>query len=206
MKMILGKKLEMTRIFDKDSQSTPVTFISAGPCFVTKISKSADDQKNNLVQIGYVNNRHAKKPQMKQFKGNKDLENLKHFKEYIVELGELNKIKVGNAINSDIFKKDELVEITGISKGKGFAGTVKRHHFHRGPKTHGSRNYLKPGSIGCRFPQRVIKGRRMPGHLGSDQITTKNIKIIDVISDKNILVVKGCIPGSRNTLLVIRGK
>lgn len=197
MEMILAKKIGMTRIFDKDGNTVPVSIMEAGPCVVTQV-KSKDKDGYDAVQIGYGSLKHINKPA----KGH--LKKSQSDSRYLKEVKNSQDLKVGDKITVDIFKSDDIVSISGISKGKGYAGTVKRHHFTTGPKTHGSNNYRQPGSIGATYPQRVIKGRRMSGHLGYDEVSVKNVKVIDINSEKNLLLVKGPVPGAKDRLLVVR--
>lgn len=178
----------MTRIFDEDGRSFAVTLVKALPC---KIS-----QLKNTVSDGY------KSVQVTVYKKEGDKEKILKKAEFRVD--NPGKYKVGDEINLKQFKKDELVTVVGTSKGKGFAGTVKRHKFARGPETHGSNNVREPGSIGGGYPERVVKGRRMPGHLGVDTVTVKNLKIADL--DKDILLICGSIPGPNKSVVRIFGK
>ncbi len=183
----------MTRIF-KDGKSIPVTLIEAGPCKVLQI-KSKEKDGYESVQVGFQEI--SKKNLFK--KPSKD----KHFK-YIREFPLEKDFKTGETINVSEFKEDDILKISGISKGKGFQGGVKRWGFSGADATHGTKhNERKIGSIGSAYPQRVIKGRKMPGRMGSDRITVKNLKIIKIDSDKNIIAVKGAIPGRPGTLLEI---
>lgn len=196
MKVILGKKIGMTQYINENGQVSPVTIIEAGPCQVTQVK----DGEVATFQLGYSNAKKINKPQAGHLKEKK----LKYLREF--KLDEKNNSIYSNdaLIDLSIFDAKGKLNVTGISKGKGFQGTVKRHNFKIGPKTHGSKNQRKPGSIGCRFPQHVLKGRKLPGRMGGDQITTKNLPIISIESDKNLLIVKGCVPGNKNQLLIIK--
>ena len=206
MKMILGKKLGMTRIFQKDGKFICVTIIETGPCFVTQL-KNKEQDGYEAIQIGYKEKKLLNKPEAGHLssKKNDKLKNLMHLKEIRIDSSETDKYKIGDEIKSDIFKAKDLIEVSGISKGKGFQGTVKRHHFHTGPKSHGSDNYRQPGSIGATFPQRTIKGRRMSGHMGHECVTIKKLEVVEVMADKNLMLVKGSVPGHKDTLLAIKG-
>jgi large subunit ribosomal protein L3 len=194
MKFILGKKIEMSQIFDEKGKVIPVTLIEAGPCFVTQV-KTKDKDKYESVQIGYE--------KLKEKKITKNKKN-KPYK-YIREFRSREELKVGDKIDLSNFKEGDKVEISGISKGKGFQGGVKRHGFHGADASHGTKHEeRKIGSIGSAFPQRVIKGRKMPGRMGTDRITIKNLKIVKIDPEKNLMAVKGAIPGHRRTLLEIR--
>lgn len=202
MKAILGKKIGMTRIYDEKSNPISVSLIQAGPCFVTQI-KTDKEHGYNAIQIGY----HESKKLNKSEAGHlKNVKALKYLKEFVVTNDEIAKYKVGEEIKLDTFKVEDNIDVSGVSKGKGFAGTVKRHHFHTGPKTHGSNNYRQPGSIGSTYPQRTIKGRRMAGHLGAKQCTVKKLTIVDMDLANNLIIVKGTVPGAKKSLLFIKGK
>lgn len=215
MTAIIGKKIGMTRIFRPDGTAVGVTVVQAGPCTVTQIkNKEKDGYKS--IQIGYGINKKLSKPISGHLKESQVVSKiLKEFRlddEIIKAANELetptdNKIidyQIGDKITIENFKIGEIVKVTGKSKGKGFAGTVKRHGFTTGPKTHGSCNYRKPGSIGDTGPQRVLKGKRMGGHMGAKMITTPSVEIIDIDNDKNLLILKGAIPGPNKGVVVIR--
>jgi len=197
---IIGKKVGMTRIFDERGRNIPVTVIEAGPCFVTQI-KTDETDGYTAVQVGFdeVREKIVTKPELGHLKGaGKVLRTLKEFR-----LNEVNDLKVGDEINVDIFEKGDIVAVTGRSKGKGFQGTMKRHNFSGGPATHGQKDRLRaPGSIGAgSSPSRVWKGMKMSGQMGNETVTVRNIEVIEIRSDKNILLVKGSVPGSRNGIL-----
>jgi len=205
---ILGKKIEMSQIFDEKGNVIPVTLVEAGPCFIvqikTKEPRSAADgglrgKKDgyDAVQIGFegLKEKKIKKPQK-----NKPYRYLKEFKT------DVSKYKTGDKIDVSVFKEGDKIKISSISKGKGFAGAVKRWGFHGRGASHGVKHEeRKIGSTGCRFPQRVIKGKKMPGRDGSQRITIKNLKIVKIDPEKNLLAIKGAVPGRRGTLLEIRG-
>jgi large subunit ribosomal protein L3 len=208
MKALLGKKISMTRIFDKSGKVYAVTAVEAGPCAVTQIKKVTNDGYN-AVQIGYDTTKKLNKPQKGHLKAatknNSKLDKIKFLNEFEINEKDLEDIKIGDEIKADIFKEGDEVEVSGNSKGKGYQGTVKRHNFTTGPKSHGSDNYRQPGSIGATYPQRVIKGRRMSGHMGNERVTIKGLKVIDVIAEKNILLISGAIPGIKGSLISIKG-
>ncbi len=190
----------MTRIFDERGRNIPVTVIEAGPCFVTQI-KTDETDGYTAVQVGFdeVREKIITKPELGHLKGaGKVLRTLKEFR-----LDEVNDLKVGDEINVGIFEKGDIVAVTGRSKGKGFQGTMKRHNFSGGPATHGQKDRLRaPGSIGAgSSPSRVWKGMKMSGQMGNETVTVSNIEVIEIRSDKNILLVKGSVPGSRNGIL-----
>jgi len=192
----------MTRIFDERGRNIPVTVIEAGPCYVTQI-KTDETDGYTAVQIGFeeVREKLVTKPELGHLKGaGKVLRNLKEFR-----MTELNGLKVGDEVHVDIFKKGDIIAVTGTSKGKGFQGTVKRHNFSGGPKSHGQKDRLRaPGSIGASSsPSRVWKGMKMSGQMGNDTVTVRNIEVVEIRSDKNILLVKGSVPGSRNGIVQI---
>ena len=190
----------MTRIFDERGRNIPVTVIEAGPCYVTQI-KTEETDGYNAVQVGFdeVREKVVTKPELGHLKGaGKVLRTLKEFR-----LDEVNGLKVGDEINVEIFEKGDIVAVTGKSKGKGFQGTVRRHNFSGGPKSHGQKDRLRaPGSIGAgSSPSRVWKGMRMAGQMGNETVTVRNIEVVEIRPDKNILLVKGSVPGSRNGIV-----
>jgi len=198
MKFILGKKIKMQQKFKENGEVIPLTVIKAGPCLVTQI-KSKDKEGYQAVQIGFE----EKKKVNKSLKGHlKGLSSFQYIKEFRTK--EL-KFDRGDKIDVSIFQSGEKVEISGTSKGKGFQGVVKRHGFAGSPKTHGHKDQLRmPGSIGSTAPSRVFKGTRMAGRMGGERVTVKNIEVAEVIPEKNLLLVKGAVPGARNSLLEIR--
>jgi len=200
MKFIIGKKIEMSQLFDEKGNVVPVTLIEAGPCFVLQ-KKSVAKEGYNALQIGFV--KITKKEKIgKSMKGKE----YRYIKEFSIIEGDSVK-NVGDQINVSEFQAGDKVTIAGTSKGKGFQGGVKRHGFHGRNATHGAKHEARTiGSIGQRFPQHVIKGRKMPGRMGFERITVKNLKIIEVDQTNNQIVVSGAIPGRRGTLVEIRGK
>ena len=191
-KFILGKKIGMTQIWE-DKKVIPVTLIEAGPCFVTEI-------KNESIQIGFEK---LKEKKIKKSQKNRPYKYVKEFKTGEKEKPEL---KIGEQIDVSIFEIGDKVKASGISKGKGFQGAVKRWGFSGFGKSHGVKHGERGmGSIGSAYPQRVIKGRKMPGRMGADRVTVKNLKIAQIDKEKNQLAIKGAIPGRRGTLLEIRG-
>jgi len=194
MKFILGKKIEMSQIFDEKGKVIPVTLVEAGPCFITQV-KTKDKDKYESVQIGY------EKLKEKKITKNKKSRPYRYIKEFKADI---LKYKIKDKIDLSIFEEGENIKIAGISKGKGFQGGVKRHGFHGADASHGTKHEeRKIGSIGSAFPQRVIKGRKMPGRMGTDRITIKNLKIVKIDAEKNIMAIKGAVPGHRGTLLEI---
>ncbi len=200
MKFILGKKIEMTQVFSEKGKVIPVTLVEAGPCVVTQI-KIADKDKYEAVQIGFE--KIEKKNKIKKTMKGKEF---KYLKEQRISDNE-QKLKVGDRIDVAFFQEGDKVKISGISKGKGFQGAVKRWGFHGRNASHGVKHEQRTlGSVGSAYPQRVIKGRKMPGRMGADRITVKNLKIVKIDKENNLLAVKGAVPGRRGTLLEIRSE
>lgn len=196
MSALLGTKLGMTRVFDETGRNVPVTAILAGPCVVTQ-RKTVEKDGYNAVQIGFGTKRHPSKPQVGHTKG------LDATPQTLCEFRTLNPddYTVGQVIDVSVFAIGNQVKITGTSKGKGFQGVIKRHNFSRGPETHGSDHHRRPGSIGSMNPQHVFKDQKMPGHMGNEQISVRKVKVVDIIADKNIILVKGPVPGIRGALV-----
>ncbi len=196
MKFILGKKLNMSQTFDNKGNVIPATLVLAEPLTVTKI-KTKDTDGYESVQVGF-GTKNIKKPQKKA--------GFRHQKEFRIPKEEKVTLNIGDKIDASIFQEGDKVEVSGITKAKGFQGVVKRHGFHGGPRTHGQKHSERePGSIGATAPQRVFKGTRMAGRMGGVQVKVKNLKIIKIDKDKNELWISGAIPGRRGTLLEIRG-
>jgi large subunit ribosomal protein L3 len=203
VKGILGKKIGMTQVF-KDGELVPVTIVTAGPCYVLEI-KDEENFGYNAIKLGYEKKEKANKPISGFFK-KLGIENLKYTRELRIDKSqEVKKYKVGELIYVDIFKIGEFVDVIGVSKGKGFQGGIKRWGWHIGPKSHGSMSHRVIGSIGASSdPSRVLKGLHMPGHMGNKKVTIQNLEVIDVDKENNALLLKGAIPGARNSFLVIR--
>ena len=197
---IIGKKLGMTQIFRADGKAEAVTAIEAGPCAVTQV-KAAAKEGYNAAQLGFGEAKRLNSPQRGHLKG---LGQFKYLREFRVD--DTEAIEVGQRVDVSLFKAGDLVDITGVSKGKGFAGVVKRHHFAGGPKTHGqSDRHRAPGSIGATTtPGRVFKGMRMAGHMGDSRVTARHLEVSEADPARNLLLVKGAVPGARNGLLLIR--
>lgn len=197
---IIGKKLGNTQIFKDNGKVKSVTAIEAGPCTVIQV-KTTGKEGYNAVQLGFGEVKRLKSPLRGHLKG---LGQFKHLREF--RMDDIEAIEVGNKIDASLFQEGDLVDITGITKGKGFAGVVKRHHFAGGPKTHGqSDRHRHPGSIGSNtFPGRVLKGLRMAGHMGNERVTVRNLEVIASDVTRNLLLVKGAVPGANNGLLLIR--
>lgn len=231
VKGIIGKKIGMTQVFEQDGSAVPVTVIQAGPCWVTQV-KVEDTDGYNAVQIGFeevgagIDNENArerkierrlKKPQRghlgllepdDKHPERKTLETplpaLRHLREFRVD--DTDDVEAGQKITVEVFKKGDRVDIVGTSKGKGFAGTVKRHGFGRGPKTHGQSDRERaPGSIGATStPGRVLKGTRMAGRMGGNRVTSQNLEVVVVDPERNLLAVKGSVPGAKGGLVMVR--
>lgn len=201
MKFILGTKEEMSQIFTEDGIAVPVTLLSAGPVVVTQV-KTDEKDGYEAVQVGYgvKNPRNINKAQKGHFKG---LGNFRYVKEFRTAPGEM---KVGDSFDVSSFEPGDVVEVSGVSKGKGFQGVVKRHGFHGGPRTHGQKHSERePGSIGATGPQRVFKGTRMGGRMGADRVTVKRLKVVAIDKENNVMAVSGAIPGRRGTVIEITG-
>lgn len=201
-KAILGKKLGMTQIFDEDGRALPVTVVEAGPCLVVQ-KKTIENDGYNALKVGFedVKETRLNKPELGQFSKNK-LKPKKHLKEFRME--GIDKFNVGDEIKVDIFQPGDKIDVVGISKGKGFAGTIKRWNFQRGPMKHGSMYHRRPGSSGATGPARVFKGRKLPGHMGNKRVSIQNLEVVSVDLDRNILLIKGSVPGPNKALLFIK--
>jgi len=199
MKFILAKKLKMSQVFDSEEKVIPVTILEAGPVKITQI-KTEDKDGYEAIQVGYG----YKKNQTKALVGH--LKDLGKFS-WLAEMhGKVSDCKVGDEIKVDIFKEGDRVIVVGKSKGKGFQGVVKRHGFKGSPASHGTKDRLRaPGSIGSTGLHRVVKGKKMAGRMGNDQLTLKKIEIIKVDSEKNLLYLKGAVPGRRGSLIKVIG-
>lgn len=202
---ILGNKIGMTQIFDTKGNVIPVTVIKTGPCYITQI-KSSDKCGYNAIQIGYTeiaaNSKKLKKPMLGHFNKAK-VQAFKYLKEYKIE--DIEKYELGQKLNVENFQIGQSINISGLTIGKGNAGNIKRNHFTRGGMSHGSKHHRLQGSIGAgTTPGRVLPGKKMPGRLGMDQITIKNLEIIDIDNTKNLLIIKGSVPGKTGNLLNIK--
>jgi large subunit ribosomal protein L3 len=202
MAALLGRKLGMTQVFGEDGVVERVTVLEAGPCRVTGI-RTHDRDGYEAVQLafGEVSEKALNRPLRGHLK-KADAGPLKHIREFRDEAGELT---VGEDVKVDVFEKGQSVKVSGVSKGKGFQGTVKRHNFSRGPVTHGSHNVRAPGSIGASAtPSRVFKGIRGPGQMGNKRVTQRGLTVVDVIPDENLLLVRGSVPGPKGSVVEIR--
>lgn len=205
MKFILGKKINMTQVFRDNGTVVPVTRVQAGPCIVTQVRAIAEGSQ--AIQIGFDNQKLFRLSQAEQghLKGITTSAGctVRYLKEINTGAEKLE-IKKGDSFSVKIFAPGDTVQVTGISKGKGFQGVVRRHGFKGGPASHGHKDNLRmPGSIGAGGVQRVFKNMRMGGHMGDDQVTVKNLEIVEVDAEKNELLIKGALPGSRNSLVFV---
>ena len=202
MKGILGRKIGMTQIFTEAGEVVPVTVVEAGPVVVTQV-KTIENDGYNAVQVGFVDakEKSLNKPQKGHLAAANTLK--KHLKEFRVE--SVDAYTVGQEIKADLFAAGELIDVTGISKGKGFQGPIKRHGQSRGPESHGSRYHRRPGSMGaCSYPGRVFKNKKLAGHMGSVKVTVQNLEVVRVDADKNFILVKGAIPGAKGSVVTLK--
>ena len=200
---LIGRKLGMTRVFGDDGTVVPVSVIQATPNTITRL-RTPEQDGYAALQLGAGSARRQTKPVAGQFKAlAKDRQKPAVVREFRVDA--LDEYEVGQSVDVSLFEPGELVDVTGMSKGQGFTGTIARHHFKRGPKTHGSDNYRQPGSIGAgTTPGRVFKGTKMGGHMGDERVTVKKMKVVKVDAERNLILVKGAVPGARNGLLLVQ--
>jgi large subunit ribosomal protein L3 len=198
---ILGRKLGTTQIFDEDGNLEAVTAVEAGPCFVCQVKTKPKDGYN-AVQLGFGEARRLNSPEKGHLKGAGH--SLKHLREF--RLDDVDSVEVGQRIDVGIFKSGDRIDVIGISKGKGFAGVIKRYHFGGGPKTHGqSDRHRAPGSVGgTTYPGRVLKGTRMAGRMGNKRVTVHGLRVMQADAARNLLLIRGAVPGIVNGLLIIR--
>lgn len=205
MSALIGKKIGMTRIFSEQGKAIPVTVVQVGPCYVTQI-KTKEHDGYEAVQLGYGLKREklVAKPVKGHLKksGAPALRVLKEFRNFKMD----GSIKLGAELRASVFAIGDKVAVTGISRGKGFSGGIKRHHFGGGPKTHGQSDRLRaPGSVGqSSYPSRVLKGTRMAGRMGNEQVTVKTLKVVRIDPENNFIMIKGAVPGSRNGIVYIK--
>ena len=202
-KALIGKKIGMTQIFDEKGRVIPVTAIEVGPCTVTQV-KTADQDGYTAVQLGFQDVKESKltKPELGKFTKAK-LQPKKYLREF--RLDSVEGIKVGDELKADVFQAGDKVDIQGTSKGKGFQGVIKRHGQSRGPMGHGSMYHRRPGSMGpTSTPGRVFKGKKLPGHMGRVTVTIQNLDVVKVDLDKNVILVKGSVPGPKGAILKIK--
>ena len=201
-KAILGKKLGMTQVFTDEGKVIPVTVVEAGPCKIAQI-KTMENDGYTAIQLGFgdIKPVNVTKPQ----KGHTDkagIEPVKYLKE--IRTKSVDDYNVGDVVTVELFAPGETVDVSGVSKGKGFAGTIKRWNQHRGPMSHGSKNHRRPASAGAKGPARVFKGKHSPGHMGCDNCTVQNKEVIKVDAERNLLLIKGALPGPKQSLLVVK--
>ena len=202
-KGLIGKKLGMTQIFDEQGKVIPVTVIEAGPCVVAQV-KTVETDRYNAIQLGFGDVKESKinKPEKGHFAKSK-LTPKKHLREF--RLDSVENINVGDELKADTFTAGDQLDIQGTSKGKGFQGVIKRHGQSRGPMGHGSMYHRRPGSMGpTSTPGRVFKGKKLPGHMGSQTITIQNLEVVRVDLDKNVILVKGSVPGAKGAILKLK--
>jgi large subunit ribosomal protein L3 len=202
---ILGRKVGMTQLFTDEGERIPATVIEAGPCWVTGVREpERDGYRAVQLAFGEAKERRLGKPRLGHLK-KAGAPALRHVVEFRLDDGAEGDVKIGEQVTVDAFERGQRVKVTGRSKGKGFQGTIKRHNFHRGPVSHGSHNVRAPGSIGASAtPSRVIKGVRMPGHMGHDRVTQPGLEVIEVDASRNLLIVRGAVPGPRGGLVEVR--
>ncbi|MDZ4178121.1 MAG: 50S ribosomal protein L3 [Coriobacteriia bacterium] len=200
---ILGRKLGMTQVWSEDDNLIPVTVIQAGPCVVSQVKTGKRDGYNAAqIAFGDIKESRVNRP-MKGHFDKAGVEPKRHLAE--VKLDDGDAVKAGDVWTVEMFEAGQSVHVTGTSKGKGFQGVIKRHNFSGGPGGHGSHFHRAPGSIGmCATPARVLKGTRMPGHMGSETVTVRNLQVVRIDTEQNLLIVKGAVPGAKGALLTIR--
>jgi len=201
-KGILGKKIGMTQVFTEDGQLIPVTVVEAGPCYVIqKKTKATDGYDAIQVGFGALPERLANKPQ-KGHVAKANVKPVRYIREFRVD--DVDAYEIGQEIKADVFAVGDAVDVVGISKGKGFQGMIKRHGAQRGPMKHGSKYHRRSGSLGAKGPARVFKGRNLPGRTGGERVTVQNLKVVRVDADKNMILVKGAVPGAKKSLLILK--
>ena len=201
---IIGKKIGMTQLFDEAGNLVAVTVIEAGPCPVTSV-RTLDADGYEAVQLAFEDckDKHISKPEL----GHLKKAGLKHGKRHLAEFRGATDLKVGDTVTVEAFGEGDKVCVVGVSKGKGFQGTIKRHNFARGPVSHGSHNIRQPGSVGASaYPSRVYKGMRMSGHMGAERVTQLGLKIVRSDPENNLLLVKGAVPGPKNSVVIVKGR
>ena len=200
---IIGRKLGMTQVWDEDDNVVPVTVVQAGPCTVSQV-KTKETDGYEAVQIGFgdITAKHVNKPMAGHFAAH-GVEPMRYLRE--VSVDNASEYSTGDQVTVADFAEVKAVDVIGTSKGKGFQGTIKRWNFSRGPMAHGSRNQRKPGSIGqCAYPARVRKGLHMAGHMGDERVTVKNLKLVRVDAEQNLMLIKGAVPGGKNAIVQVR--
>jgi large subunit ribosomal protein L3 len=201
VKALITRKIGMTNILNEDGAAIAVTLLSAQPNTVTQI-KSTENDGYNAVQLGAGSRSKTGKAQVGHYKAAKSTPKIA--REFRIIDENSTELNVGDSLSADIFEIGDKVSATGISKGKGFTGTIKRHRFHRGPKSHGGQSYRRPGSIGSMYPQRIFPGKKMAGHSGHSQVTTKNLKVALIDMDNSVIGIEGAVPGPNKGLVLLR--
>lgn len=201
-KGIMGIKIGMTQIFDENGKAIPVTVVEAGPCTVLQKKKEETDGYN-AIQVGFYNlkEKKANKPLKGHFK-KANVKPLRYIREFRVS--DVDAYEIGQELTAAVFEPGDVVDVVGTSKGKGFAGGVKRHNFARGSMGHGSKYHRRPGSLGAKGPARVFKGRKLPGRLGGTRVTVQGLKVVKVYPERNLILIKGAIPGPKRGLVMIK--
>jgi len=201
-KAILGKKLGMTQVFTPEGKVIPVTVVEAGPCKIAQI-KTQENDGYTAIQLGFGNIKPVNLT--KPLKGHMDkagIDPVKYLRE--IRTKDVSAYNIGDTVTVEIFAPGETVDVSGVSKGKGFAGTIKRWNQHRGPMSHGSKNHRRPASAGAKGPARVFKGKHSPGHMGSENCTVQNLEVVKVDAERNLLLIKGALPGAKQSLLLVK--
>jgi large subunit ribosomal protein L3 len=202
---IIGRKIGMTHQFDEKGNMVPVTVIQAGPCKVVQV-KTEEKDRYNAIQMGYEELKQSRvnKPRNGHF-ASKNMPPHRHLKEVRLDAEQVGTYKEGDAITVEAFENCPYVDITGTSKGRGMTGVIKRYGFHMPKATHGTHEkYRHGGAIGCRFPQNVIRGKKMPGHSGNSQVTAQNLKVFSVRKEDNLILIRGSVPGPNNRMVFVR--
>lgn len=202
MKSILGKKLGMTQLYGENGRIMPVTVVQAGPCYVIQ-KKTVDSDGYSALQIGFGERREvlANKPEKGHF-AKAEVKPMQYLKE--IKVDNIDEYQVGQELKADVFGLGEFVDVTGTSKGKGFAGTIKKYNFQRGPMGHGSKSHRRVGSAGAKGPARVFKGTKRPGRMGGERVTVQNLEVVRVDTERNLLIVRGAVPGPKGSLLLLK--
>jgi large subunit ribosomal protein L3 len=202
---ILGRKIGMTQVFTEDGERVPATVIEAGPCWITAVREEERDGYRAIqLAFGEAKERRIQKARLGHLK-KAGAPALKHLAEFHLEEGDESEPKIGDQVTVAAFEQGQRVKVRGRSKGKGFQGTIRRHNFHRGPVSHGSHNVRAPGSIGASAtPSHVLKGVRMPGHMGDQRVTQPGLEVVSVDAGRNLMIVRGAVPGPRGGLVEVR--
>lgn len=201
-KGILGKKIGMTQIFTSEGRVVPVTVVEAGPCPVVQKKSGATDGYN-AIQLGFsvLRDSLSNKPRKGHFQ-KASLKPMRYVREF--RISDVESFEIGQEVKVDLFTVGDKIDVVGTSKGKGFAGMIKRHHASRGPMAHGSKYHRRTGSLGAKGPARVFKGRKLPGRMGGERVTIQNLEVVRVDADKNLILIKGAVPGANKSLLILK--